>query len=116
MAASISLAGALALAVGLTSFPDSAAAAWKPNKPVKFVIMAGRGKDADRLARLMWDIVRKSNLSSKPFVPINKAGESGAEALRYLRDRRRDRHVVMVTTNEFFTAPLRNPDLGIARA
>jgi putative tricarboxylic transport membrane protein len=48
-----------------------------------------------------------------PFVPINKGGGSGADALRYLRDKARDSHTLMATLNSYFTTPLRNPGLGV---
>ena len=104
------------LSVGLgiiMSLPQIAAAAWAPKKPVEFVIMAGKGGGADRLARFIQGIIEKNKLSSKPFVPINKGGGSGAEALRYLKDRAGDPHVIMATLNSYYTTPLRNPGLGV---
>ena len=108
---------ALSAAVGLGlafSVPSEAVAqGWQPKKPVEFVIMAGKGGGADRLARFIQGIIEKNKLSSKPFVPINKGGGSGAEALRYLKDRAGDPHVIMATLNSYYTTPLRNPSLGV---
>ena len=87
--------------------------AWEPKKPVEFIIMAGTGGGADQMARLMQSIIQKNNLSSQPFIPINKPGGSGAEALRYLKDNEGNDHVVMITLNSFYTTPLLNPDLGV---
>ncbi len=95
----IGLAVGLLLGLGATTAPQDAAAAWEPKKPVEFVIMAGKGGGADRLARFIQGIIEKKNLSPKPFVPINKGGGSGAEALRYLKDRAGDPHVIMATLN-----------------
>jgi len=105
----------LALAVGLVAVGAAmqSAAAWEPQKPVEFVIMAGKGGGADKMARLMQTIIAKNKMSSKPFTPINKPGGSGAEALVYLKEHTGDNHVVMVTLNSFYTTPLRNPGLGI---
>ncbi len=106
----IALAGAAAaFAAGLAG----AAAAWEPNKPVEFVIMAGKGGGADRMARLMQAIVEEGDLASKPLVPVNKAGGSGAEALVHLNGVRDADHTIMVTLNSFFTTPLRQPGLGV---
>ena len=110
---SVAVAAALALGVGPASVTKDAQAAWKPKKSVELVIMAGKGGDADRLARFIQDIIKKKNLSNMPFVPINKGGGSGAEALRYLRDKARDSHVIMATLNSYYTTPLRNPGLGV---
>ncbi|MCB1804921.1 MAG: hypothetical protein KDJ99_07155, partial [Candidatus Competibacteraceae bacterium] len=69
---------------------SSAAMAWEPYKPVEFIIMAGQGGGADQMARLMQSIIEKHDLSPQPFIPINKPGGSGAEALRYLQDKAGD--------------------------
>jgi tripartite-type tricarboxylate transporter receptor subunit TctC len=92
---------------------DALAQGWQPKKPVEFVIMAGKGGGADRLARFIQGIVAKNNFASKPFVPINKGGGSGAEALRYLKDKAGDPHVIMATLNSYYTTPLRQPGLGV---
>ena len=109
------LCAAIALSVGLgfSAVLKDATAGWEPKKPVEFVIMAGKGGGADRLARFIQGIIEKNNLSPKPFVPINKRGGSGAEALRYLKDHAGDPHVIMATLNSYYTTPLRNPGLGV---
>jgi tripartite-type tricarboxylate transporter receptor subunit TctC len=106
---------AVSMAAGAATFAASsdAEAAWKPRKPVEFVIMAGKGGGADRLARFIQGIIKKHNLAALPLVPINKGGGSGAEALRYLKDKQGDPHVIMATLNSYYTTPLRNPGLGV---
>ena len=89
------------------------AADWQPLKPIDFVIMAGKGGGADKMARLMQSIVAERNLASKPLIPINRAGGSGAEALQYLKSQEGDNHTIMVTLNSFYTTPLRQPDLNV---
>lgn len=106
-----------ALAVGLsaavTTFASGTAQAWEPKKPVEFVIMAGKGGGADRLSRFIQGIIEKNGFASKPFVPVNKGGGSGAEALVYLNQRKGDPHVIMATLNSYYLTPLRQPNLGI---
>jgi len=109
----IGLCLALVLGVGSTVTSKSAIAAWEPQKPVEFVIMAGQGGGADRLARLIQSIIEKNNFASQPFIPVNKPGGSGAEALRYLKDKAGDPHIIMATLNSYYTTPLRNPGLGV---
>ena len=87
--------------------------AWAPKKPVDFVIMAGKGGGADKMARLMQTVIEKHGFSSKPFVPINKPGGSGAEALMHMKSKQGDNHTVMVTLNSFYTTPLRQPGLDV---
>ncbi len=101
------------VAIGLLTAPLQAVAAWKPQKPVEFVIMAGQGGGADRLARLIQSIIEKNGFSNQPFIPINKGGGSGAEALRYLKDNQGNPHIIMATLNSLYTTPLRNPGLGV---
>ena len=110
----LSLASAIALGASGIVFSQQAAA-WEPKKPVEFVIMAGQGGGADKMARLMQSIIEKHKFSPKPFVPVNKPGGSGAEALVHLNSAKgiaKD-HTVMVTLNSFYTTPLRQPNLKI---
>ena len=100
-------------ATGGSLLTTTAMAAWEPKKPVEFVIMAGKGGGADRLARFIQGIIEKNDLASKPFVPVNKGGGSGAEALRYLSDKAGDPHIIMATLNSYYTTPLRNPGIGV---
>jgi tripartite-type tricarboxylate transporter receptor subunit TctC len=104
----------LMLSLGLVMIPQEAAAAgWTPKKPVEFVIMAGKGGGADKMARLMQTVIAKHKFSKKPFTPINKPGGTGAEALVYLKQKKGDNHVIMVTLNSFYTTPLRQPGLKV---
>ena len=105
------LAIAATAAVSITG--NAIAADWKPKKPVEFIIMAGTGGGADQIARLLRGLIEKKNLSPRPFIPINKPGGSGAEALRYLQDKEGDDHTLLVTLNSFYTTPIIQEDLGV---
>ena len=100
-----------AAALGLTA--GGAAAEWQPRKPVEMIIMAGKGGGADQIARLLQGLIEQKGLSPRPFIPINKPGGSGAEALSYLRDKAGDNHTVMVTLNSYYTTPVIQEDLGV---
>jgi tripartite-type tricarboxylate transporter receptor subunit TctC len=89
------------------------AQAWEPTKPIDFVIMAGKGGGADKMARLMQAIVEEAGLAGQPLVPINKSGGSGAEALVHMKNANDPNHSIMVTLNSFFTTPLRQPGLDV---
>ncbi|MEM6483207.1 MAG: tripartite tricarboxylate transporter substrate-binding protein [Pseudomonadota bacterium] len=91
----------------------AAFAEWQPRKPVEFIIMAGTGGGADQIARLLQGLIEQKDLSPRPFIPMNKPGGSGAEALRYLQDKEGDNHTIMVTLNSFYTTPIIQPDLGV---
>ncbi|MDA8586364.1 tripartite tricarboxylate transporter substrate binding protein [Rhodobacteraceae bacterium] len=100
-------------ALALSVSAPAAFAEWEPRKPVEFIIMAGTGGGADQIARLLQGLIEKKDLSSRPFIPINKPGGSGAEAMRYLQDKAGDNHTIMMTLNSFYTTPIIQPDLGV---
>lgn len=105
-----------AVGLGMTAtamVPQNAMAEWAPRKPVEFIIMAGTGGGADQIARLLQGLIEKKELSPRPFIPINKPGGSGAEALRYLQDKAGDDHTLLVTLNSFYTTPIIQENLGV---
>ena len=104
--------GVSALALATTA-AVSAAQAWEPKKPVELIIMAGKGGGADQMARLWQGIIQQHNLSPRPFIPVNKPGGSGGEALQYLKSKAGDNHVVMVTLNSYYTTPIMQPELNV---
>jgi putative tricarboxylic transport membrane protein len=106
----IAAAGVCSLA---SAIPLAPAAAWEPQKPVEFIIMAGTGGGADQIARLLQGLIEQKGLSPRPFIPINKAGGSGAEALRYLQDKEGDDYTLLVTLNSFYTTPIIQEGLGV---
>ncbi|MEM1346472.1 MAG: tripartite tricarboxylate transporter substrate-binding protein [Pseudomonadota bacterium] len=103
--------GLTALAAGLGA--TQAQADWAPRKPVELIIMAGKGGGADQIARLLQGLIEQKDLSPRPFIPLNKPGGSGAEALRYLADKEGDNHTVMVTLNSYYTTPVIQEELGV---
>jgi putative tricarboxylic transport membrane protein len=103
-----SIAAAAALSMAL----PAQASDWQPNRPVEMVIMAGQGGGADRLARLFQTIIQQEQLARMPFMPVNKGGGSGAEALRYLKDNSANPHIIMATLNSYFTTPIQT-DIGV---
>ena len=106
----LALGAGLAVSLGMTS---TALAEFQPQKPVEFVVMAGKGGGADKAVRLMQSIIAKHKMSPVPVTPINKPGGTGAEALVYLKGKKGDNHTIMFTLNSFYTTPLRQPALGV---
>lgn len=109
----LGIAAAVGFGMTFTSAVSSDAQAWEPKKPVELIIMAGTGGGADQMARLIQGIIQKNDMAPRPFIPINKPGGSGAEALRYLQDKAGDDHTVMITLNSFYTTPIIQKDLGV---
>jgi len=108
----IGLAATVGIGLAATSIAQTANA-WEPQKPVELIIMAGTGGGADQIARLLQGLIEQKGLSPRPFIPINKPGGSGAEALRYLQDKEGDDHTILVTLNSFYTTPIIQKDLGV---
>jgi putative tricarboxylic transport membrane protein len=81
-------------------------AAWKPQKPIEFIIPAGPGGGADVMARFIAPLVSKYNLSPQPLVAINKSGGAGAEGFLYVKGKKGDPHVMVITLSNLFTTPL----------
>ncbi len=106
----LGLAGAAAMV--LSSIGGSAQA-FEPTKPIDFVIMAGAGGGADQIARFIQSVAEKKDLTSRPLVPNNKGGGSGAEALIALKGASDPDHTILVTLNSFFATPLRQKALDI---
>ena len=82
------MAGVGMVAMGSTA---GTALAFEPQKPIEFVVMAGKGGGADKAVRLMQSIIAKEKLAPVPVTPINKPGGSGAEALVYLKGKKGDK-------------------------
>ena len=82
------------------------AAAWEPAKPIEFVIPAGTGGGADQMARLIAGIAEKHKLSPRPLLPVNKSGGAGAEGFLYVKEKKGDPHVIIITLSNLFTTPL----------
>jgi tripartite-type tricarboxylate transporter receptor subunit TctC len=104
-----------AACAGLLALTPMAATAegWEPRRPIDFVIMAGPGGGADQIARFIQSVAEKHDMTSRPLVPNNKGGGSGAEALLHVGQANDPDHTILVTLNSFFTTPLRQENLGI---
>lgn len=100
-------------AAALAVTAPAAFAEWQPRKPVEFIIMAGTGGGADQIARLLQGLIQSKGLSPRPFIPINKPGGSGAEALSYIKEKEGDNHTLLVALNSFYTTPIIQDELDI---
>src|SRR5262249_44971911 len=80
--------------------------AWEPTKPIEFVIPAGTGGGADQMARLIAGIADKNKLSPRPLIAVNKSGGAGGEGFLYVKEKKGDPHVIVITLSNLFTTPL----------
>jgi putative tricarboxylic transport membrane protein len=105
-------------AMALFFLPGSGAAqpAWKPGKPVEFVVGSSPGGGNDKTARLMQKIWRESKWLD-PVNVVNKPGGGGALAYTYVSQQAGDGHYIVVTRKAVLTnyilgrSPLQYTDL-----
>jgi len=82
------------------------AAAWEPTKPVEFIIPAGTGGGADKMARLMQGVIAKHKLMKQSLIPINKSGGAGAEGFLDIKGDKGNPNKIIITLSNTFTTPL----------
>jgi putative tricarboxylic transport membrane protein len=86
---------ALAIAAGFT-VPALAQNAWKPSRPVMFIVPNAVAGTSDRAARTMQRIMQTHRLISVPIVIVNRPGGNGTLALNQLRASPGDGHVLLI--------------------
>lgn len=84
----------------------STQAAWEPTKAVEFVVPAGTGGGADKMARLIQGVIAKNKLMKQPIVVVNKSGGAGAEGFLDVKGSKGDPHKIIITLSNLFTTPL----------
>jgi len=100
---SVSLCAALVLA---TAALPLHAQAFKPTKPVEFVVHTGPGGGADVLARFIATAMEKEKLLPVRMQVVNKTGGGGLTAMAYLAEKQGDAHTISAFTGIWFTNPL----------
>lgn len=92
----------LGVAISLTTGGETGA----PRKPIEFIIPVGPGGGADVMARFIAPLVSKHDLLPQPLVAINKSGGAGAEGSLYVKGKRGDPHVIIITLSNLFITPV----------
>jgi len=97
----------LAAAIAATSVSSVLAAAWKPDKPIEFVVQAAAGGGSDIMARTIAKVLADEKIITVPINVVNKPGGSGAVAYSYVNSRKKgDPHVVATMTGSYVTTPI----------
>ncbi len=105
--------GALFFALIATLIQSPAHAEWKPTQPITFLVMAGEGGGADKIARLVAKLINDKKYASTRISVRNLSGNSGADALKYMQANADNDHLLLFTLNSYFTVPITQPKLGI---
>ena len=84
------------------ALPCAAQTAWKPDKPVEFVVLSAPGGGNDKTARLMQRIWRETKWLENVNV-LNKPGGGGAVAYTYVSQHAGDGHYIAVVRKGLLT-------------
>jgi putative tricarboxylic transport membrane protein len=99
------IAAAIAFAPAATVLAAQAAA-WKPDKPVEFVVQAAAGGGSDIFARTIAKILADEKIVTVPINVVNKPGGSGAIAYSYVNGKKGDPHLIASMTVGYLTTPI----------
>lgn len=99
--------GRVVLAVALGSATAAGAQpAWRPDKPVEFVIPTAPGGNNDRLTRLAQKILQDRKIVTVPAVVSNRPGGNQHLSAVYTQQHAGDAHVVLFSNPTLFTNEL----------
>jgi putative tricarboxylic transport membrane protein len=82
------------------------AQAWKPSRPVAFVVGAAPGGSLDLTARILQRIWDENRMVGTPIVVINKPGAGNGIAWSYLNERGADGHAIAIGTTNLVSNPV----------
>ena len=77
----------------------AATPAWKPDKPVEFIVATAAGSGVDTTARTMQNILQSEKIVTVPIVVVNKPGGGATVGMQYLGQHDRDGHKLLIQTS-----------------
>jgi putative tricarboxylic transport membrane protein len=105
---SVAVAAAVSLAiVAFHPQAPAAAAPWKPEGNVEFVVGAGAGGENDRIARAIQRVLVKEHLVDSMTV-LNRPGAAQVIAMNYLASRKGDANEIGLASGSFINAIARS--------
>jgi putative tricarboxylic transport membrane protein len=81
-----------------------AAEAWKPSKPITFIVANAAGGTGDRTVREIQRVVQTHRLMDVPIVIVNRPGGNGTLAMNQLAASRGDGHVLLLVSGANLSA------------
>jgi putative tricarboxylic transport membrane protein len=88
-----------AIIIMLFSGVAFAATAWKPEKPVEFIVATAPGSGVDATARTIQNILQAEKLVTVPIIVVNKPGGGATVGMQYLGQHDRDGHKLLIQTS-----------------
>lgn len=101
----------LAIAVACTA---PAQAQPFPSKPIELVVHTGPGAGADRIARLIVEIITKEKLIPHPMQVVNRTGGAGTVAFNYMKSKQGDPHYILSSVGGTLVAASLRPEFNIS--
>jgi tripartite-type tricarboxylate transporter receptor subunit TctC len=83
-----------------------AAAEWKPDRNIEFIVTSGPGGGTDRFARAVQAAITNNKLLESSITVVNKPGANGAEGLLTLEEAKGNPHKVAFGTSNVWMLPL----------
>jgi putative tricarboxylic transport membrane protein len=96
---SVSLRILLAFVAVLGPASAQSAAAWRPQRPVAFIVPTAPGSGVDSTARTIQNILQAEKLVPVPIVVVNRAGGGANAAMQYFAQQDGDGHKLMIQTS-----------------
>src|SRR4029077_5574554 len=88
----------------------TAAADWKPTRPVEFVVHNGPGSGNDVFARQLIQVIEQEKLMPVRMQVANKVGGGSTTAAAYVTEKGGDPNVIAVFVNIWLVDPLVQPE------
>ena len=98
----------------LTLLSFTAAAQNFPSRPLELVIHTGPGAGADRIARLISEILTREKLITQPIVVTNRTGGAGTVAYNYMKTKRGDPHVILASVGSTIISASLRPEFNVS--
>ena len=85
-----------------------------PSRPIEFVVHTGPGAGADRVSRIVAEIVTREKLVSQPINVVNKVGGAGTVAFNYMKGKRGDAHVILSSVSNTLVGATLRTEFGVS--
>ena len=108
------LAAAGTLVTAILIAPLQAPAQTFPSRPVEIVVHTGPGAGADRIARLITEILAKEKLITQPINVVNRTGGAGTVAFNYMKGKRGDPHYILSSVGGTLISASLRPEFNIS--
>lgn len=93
---------------------SSALAQGYPSRPVEFVVHTGPGAGADRVSRIVAEIITREKFVGQPINVVNRVGGAGTVAFNYMKGKRGDPHVILSSVSNTLVGATLRTEFGVS--